>query len=136
MSLLIVDSSVALTWCFEDEATTETDRIFEQVRGHGAIVPALWHLELGNVLLQAEKRGRISWADISIRLSLIAALPITTDHDAPRLTREILELARAQQLTAYDATYLELALRKGAAIATKDVALIAAAKRLGVTALP
>ncbi len=92
MSAVVVDSSIALTWCFEDEASPETDMLFERVRDDGAIVPGLWHLELSNVLLQAEKRGRISTVDVAIRLGLIAELPISIDH--PLLTKDN-ELAKA-----------------------------------------
>ena len=58
MSEVVVNSSIALTWCFDDEATQETDKLFACVRDDGAVVPGLWYLELSNVLLQAEKRGQ------------------------------------------------------------------------------
>jgi predicted nucleic acid-binding protein len=133
----IVDSSIALTWCFEDEASPETDRLFERVRDDGAVVPGLWHLELANVLLQAEKRGRISRAEIAMRLTLIADLPISIDQQTtPRAWREILSLARTENLTAYDAAYLELAERCGLPLMTRDKALADAAQRLGVTVFP
>ena len=133
MSALVVDSSAALSWCFEDEASPESDALFEQVRDQGAVVPGLWHLEVANVLLQAERRGRITTGDVGMRLSLIADLPITTDNETTaRAWREILALARAQGLTTYDATYLELAIRRGFPLMTKDAALIAAAGRSGV----
>jgi len=128
---------MAVAWCFEDEASPESDAIFEQVRDEGAVVPAIWHLELGNVLLQAEKRGRIAAGDVAIRLDLIAALPIATDHEATqRAWREILALARLQRLTTYDAAYLELAIRRGLRLSTRDHALVRAASRLGVPVLP
>ena len=112
---VVVDSSMALTWCFEDEASAQSDAIFERVRDDGAVVPALWHLELANVLLQAEKRGRIALGDVATRLKLISELPITTDHETPmRAWREVIALARTENLTAYDA---------------------AAARRVGVTVL-
>ena len=134
---LVVDSSIALSWCFEDEASPETDALFERVRDHGAVVPALWHLVVGNVLLQAEKHSRITTGDVATRLELIAELPIATDHEtARRGWREILTLARAQGLTTYDATYLELAIRRGLALATRADALHDAAKRMGVAVLP
>lgn len=137
MSAVVIDSSIALSWCFEDEASPETDRLFERVRDDGAIVPGLWHLELGNVLLQAEKCGRISAADVAMRLELIAELPISTDPETTaRAWREILTVARAERLTTYDATYLELAMRRGLPLLTKDGELLRAAKRLGVDASP
>ena len=134
MTALVIDSSAALSWCFEDEASPETDALFERVRDLGAVVPGLWHLEVANVLLQAEKRGRITGGDVTMRLDLIAALPITTDSETTaRAWREILALARPQGLTTYDAAYLELAIRRGLPLQTKDEALIGAAKRCNVT---
>lgn len=134
---VVIDTSLAVTWCFEDEASAETDALFEQVRDGGAMVPALWHLEVGNVLLQAERRGRITTGDVATRLDLIANLSITTDHEmAGRAWREILILARTEGLTTYDATYLELALRQGLPLLTRDNALARAARRLGVKVLP
>jgi predicted nucleic acid-binding protein len=81
VSALVIDSSAALSWCFEDEASPRSDALFEQVRDHGAVVPGLWHLEVANVLLQAEKRGRITTAEVPMRLDLIAESPIMTDHE-------------------------------------------------------
>jgi predicted nucleic acid-binding protein len=133
----VVDSSIALTWCFDDEASAETDALFERVRDDGAVVPGLWHLELGNVLLQAEKRGRIGWADAATRLGLIADLPISIDPETTaRAWREVLWLAREQGLTTYDAAYLELAVRRGLPLMTRDAELAGAARRLGVDVLP
>ena len=130
MSALVIDSSAALSWCFEDDASPESDALFERVRDQGAVVPGLWHLEVANVLLQAERRGRITTGDVAMRLELIAELPITTDNETTaRARREILALARAEGLTTYDATYLELAIRRGLPLQTKDAALITAAKR-------
>jgi predicted nucleic acid-binding protein len=134
VSALVIDSSAALSWCFEDEATPEFDLLFERVRDEGAVVPGLWHLEVANVLLQAEKRGRISPGDLAMRLELIAELPIATDTEtATRAWREILALARTEGLTTYDAAYLELAMRRALPLQTKDGALIGAAERCRVT---
>ena len=137
MNAVVIDSSIALTWCFEDEASPETDTLFERVRDDGAIVPGLWRLELGNVLLQAEKRGRIGAGDVATRLDLVADLPISVDQETTaRAWREILAMARAEGLTTYDATYLELAMRLGLPLLTKDAELARAAKRRGVEVLP
>jgi predicted nucleic acid-binding protein len=133
VSALVIDSSAALSWCFEDEASPGSDALFEQVRDYGAVVPELWHLEVANVLLKAEKRGRITAADVAMRLALIGELPIATDNETTaRARRDILPLARAEGLTTYDAAYLELAMRRGLPLVTKDGALIAAAGRSGV----
>ena len=137
MSAIVIDASLALTWCFEDEATAEGDALFDRVRDDGAVVPVLWPLEMCNVLLQAERRDRMTMAAVSSRLELMADLPITTDMEAPgRAWREVVTLARAEGLTTDDAAYLELAIRRGLPLATKDAALARTAKRLGVRTLP
>jgi predicted nucleic acid-binding protein len=133
----VLDCSVALSWCFEDEATPEADALLDRVRDEGALVPSLWHLELANVLLQAERRRRISAEDVATRLSLFAALPILTDPETmTRAWHDILSIARVEGLTTYDAAYLELAIRAGVPLLTKDGDLLAAAKRRGVAVLP
>jgi predicted nucleic acid-binding protein len=137
VSEVVIDSSIALAWSFEDEASRETDKLFERVRDDGAVVPGLWYLELSNVLLQAEQRGRISTGDVATRLDLVAELPIFVDEETTvRAWHEILTLARAERLTTYDATYLELAARRGLALLTRDDDLAQAATRLGVAVLP
>ena len=91
---------------------------------------------MANVLLQAEKRGRIAPGDVAARLKLISELPITTDHEvAARAWREVIALARAENLTAYDAAYLELAIRRSLPLSTRDCVLVRAARRIGVTIL-
>lgn len=130
---VVINSSVSLSWCFADEASPASDALFERVRDDGAVVPMLWHLEIANVLIQAEKRGRITAGDIATRLQLIADLPIATDYEtATRAWREILAVARSERLTAYDAAYLELAMRRGLPLSSKDTALVRAARRVGV----
>ena len=100
-------------------------------------MPNLWHLEVGNVSIQAEKRGRITTTQIAARLELLGSLPIITDTEtAPRAFREIITLARSQKLTTYDAAYLELAIRQGVPLATQDKALIRAAKAVQIETLP
>lgn len=99
----------------------------------GATVPALWFVEITNVLGMAERRGRVSAAGLQDALRLLRWLPLTVDA-SPSLAGSdaVLELMRAYGLTAYDATYLELARRRGLALATKDRDLLAAAPALGV----
>jgi len=137
MSLAVLDASVTLSWCFADQASPETDRLLDDVREHGALVPGLWFLEVGNVLLHAERRGRIAAADVAVRLELISALPIMVDQNTVgRAWNEVLHLARAEWLTVYDATYLELAARRGLALYTRDNALARAAQRHGLVVSP
>jgi predicted nucleic acid-binding protein len=122
-----------VTWCFADEASASTDALLDQMQEQGAVVPQLWHLEIGNVLTQAERRGRITAGDMAARIELLRRLPIVTDDEtAGRALRDILALAREQRLTTYDASYLELAARRGLPLATRDTALQKAADRLGL----
>ena len=72
---LVIDCSVAVAWCIDDEASPETDALLERVRDEGGLVPGLWHLELGNVLLQAERRGRLSARDVAARPRAAADAP-------------------------------------------------------------
>lgn len=129
----VLDCSVAVTWCFADEASPATDALLGRIEEQGALVPQLWHLEVGNVLIQAERRGRITAGDMAARVELLRRLPIATDDEtAARALRDVLTLAREQRLTTYDASYLELAARRGLPLATRDEELREAAGRMGV----
>lgn len=133
MTEIVLDCSIAVSWCFEDEASEKTDKILDMVREQGACVPNLWHLEVVNVLIQACKRGRIEYTAIPIRLELLSKLPIRTDTETHiRAFEDIFYLAEQEYLTSYDTAYLELALRKKLFLATKDNALIKSAEKLGV----
>jgi predicted nucleic acid-binding protein len=133
----VLDASVALTWCFADQATDATDRLFARVRDEGAVVPALWFWEVGNVIVQAERRGRVTVADAAQRLALISALPLLVDQAAlGHSWGETLQLARQHHLTAYDATYLKSSLRRGLPLFTLDRDLAAAARTRQVAVYP
>jgi predicted nucleic acid-binding protein len=135
--MYVVDASIALTWCFEDEVTTETEAIGTRVDAEGAVVPGLWRLEVGNALLLAERRRRIDRHGVEERLALLSALPISIDAETdPRAWNDTILLARAERLTLYDATYLELAIRIDATLATLDRALKRAARHVGVAVVP
>ena len=137
MSAFVLDCSIAIAWLFEDEATGETDALLDRLKDSGALVPALWRLELGNVLARAERHKRIAATQIAAGLALLDRLPITTDTETEtRAFREILALARTEHLTTYDAAYLELAMRRGVELATRDKELIRAARRVHVRTVP
>ena len=137
MSAFVLDCSIAVAWLFDDEASPETDALLDRLKNDGALVPGLWRLELGNVLAHAERRNRIAAAQIAAYLDLLNRLPIVTDTETEsRALREILTLARTENLTTYDAAYLELAMRRRAELATRDKAPIQAAARVGVETLP
>lgn len=135
--MFVLDCSIAVAWLFDDEASPETDALLGRLRDGGALVPSHWRLELGNVLTQAERRNRIAGAQIAAYLDLLDRLPIVTDAETERRAlREILTLARTENLTTYDAAYLELAMRRNVQLATRDRALIRAARGIGVETLP
>lgn len=133
--MIVLDASMALAWVFPDEDMGETERVFEQVIRDGAIVPALWWLEIANVLQTAVRRGRLDDAYVDRSLSRLGALVVETDEQtAQRAWAGTLRLSREEKLTPYDACYLELALRRSLPLATHDAALAGAARRRGVPA--
>jgi predicted nucleic acid-binding protein len=133
---LVLDASVALSWCFKNEATASGDRVLERLAAEAASVPTIWHLEIANVLALSERRGRITPARSSEFIALLETLVIVIDEETPpRALGRVLDLARAERLTAYDAAYLELAMRLGIPLASKDADLCDAAERLGVSVL-
>lgn len=136
MAALVLDCSVTLAWFLRDERSTLATDALDRVAEAGAIVPGLWRLEVGNALLVAERRGRLTGEHRARVLRHLAELPITLDDEtAERAWRETIALAESQGLTLYDATYLELSLRRSLPLATFDGALCAAARRTGVILL-
>ncbi len=132
----VLDSSITVSWCFSDEATPLTKSLLKKVEEDTAYVPNLWPLELGNVLVMAEKRKRINYAQIIEFISLLNDLNIEIDNQTcNKAFHEILSLAYSENLTTYDAAYLELAMRLGLPLATKDKQLCETASRLGVVLL-
>lgn len=132
MTGIILDASMAMSWCFEDEWTPESDRVLQMVRDNGSLVPPLWDLEVANVLLVAERRGRTSRADTERFLSLLQQLPIELADNDPDV-RDVAAAARDYSLSAYDACYLVTAMRTNWPLATLDKELTAAASQAGVT---
>lgn len=133
---MVVDCSMTMAWCFADEQTDHTQALLTRLRTSRAVVPVLWPLEVCNVLLVGERRGRLTQAQVAQFVVLLRSLPITVDEEAPRrVWDQILTLARQYGLTVYDAAYLELALRRGLPLATLDAALQAAAQAAGITLL-
>lgn len=136
MTSLVLDASVALCWCFEDEGSAVADRLLERLRLEAAAVPELWFLEVANAVGLAERRRRITRADSAEFIALLEALQIVVDREtAERAFSQVLDLSRRERLTAYDAAYLELAMRLGVPLASKDGPLCDAADRVGVTVI-
>ena len=126
----VIDTSVVMSWCFKDEINQYADVVLDLLEEDTAFAPSIWPLEVGNVLLVAERRKRLSEADSRRFVTLLSELPIIVEQEPPeRMIHEILTLAREHKLSSYDASYLDLAMRKGLPIATIDKNLIAAAKR-------
>ncbi|BDI29917.1 ribonuclease VapC [Capsulimonas corticalis] len=132
----IIDCSLTMAWCFEDEATPESRALQDRLESEDAVVPSIWPLEVANVLLVGERRGRLTQADVTQFITILQSLPINVDHAAEGVVfGQVLALARAHRLSVYDASYLELALRRNLALATFDRELRQAAQTLGVVLL-
>jgi len=133
MDRFVLDNSVIMAWCFEDESNDYSERMLSALISSAGLVPSIWPLEITNVLLVAERRKRLSKTDATRFLSLVNNLPIQVIQEEPeRITKEIFTLAREQHLSTYDASYLDLALRHDLPLATQDEKLRKAAHRCNV----
>jgi predicted nucleic acid-binding protein len=132
----VLDASVTMAWCFEDESSLETDQILDSLSsGASAYVPMIWHLEVINALCICERRKRITESETGNFLNLLATLPIIFDNAAGQ-SMAILGLSRQHNLSAYDSAYLELAMRIGIPLASRDAALRKAAGKAGLSVSP
>lgn len=137
MTPIVLDGSAALAWCFEDETTPAVRRLFARVEAGGALVPPIFPLEVANGLIMGERRGRVQPDTINGLLAALGALPIEIVRwDDQWLQVATVEVARRERLTAYDASYLSLAIERGMPLATMDRALLAAGIRRGVEIFP
>jgi len=130
----VLDSSVVCGWIFENQANAYTESVAQRLLDDRAHVPGLWPMELANVLRTGCKRGILIAQQAQAVLENLAALPIDTDT-RPASAATLLSLALRHDLSAYDAAYLELALRLQQPIATQDAALAEAARAAGVGVL-
>jgi predicted nucleic acid-binding protein len=132
----VIDNSVVMSWCFKDETNKYADAILHKLSEARAVVPSIWPLEVVNVLLVAERRKRLSEADSTRFITLLTQLPIIVEQERPEnMMKELLTFARANNLSSYDASYLDLAMKRGYPIATSDNKLIQAARRIDVQIL-
>jgi predicted nucleic acid-binding protein len=138
MSRLVIDASMTLSWLLPDEGGALAPAVREELlKAESVWVPAHWRLEVCNSLWMAERRKRLDAAGIAQAVALFIQLPVTLDTETnERAGGETLALARQHTLSVYDAAYLELALRRGAVLASLDGPLRSAAKKLGVPSLP
>ncbi len=129
----VLGCAVTMAWCFDDEATPFTDGVRDSLAGKRAVVPSIWPLEVANATIMGERRKRLDEARSRRFLVLLEALPIVVDEGTgSRAFGDIVQLARAYQLSAYDAAYLELAIRRGLPLACNDGELKTAAVAAGV----
>jgi len=136
MSRFVLDCSATISWCFEDESDEWSERILTSLERDRALVPEIWHLEVANVLIQCERKKRLTEAQTTAFLQRLKHFPIETRA----FTRDehfsgVVPLARREGLTSYDASYLQLALQQGVPLAARDEDLKAAAMRVGVPLL-
>lgn len=136
MTYCVLDGSTALAWVLPGETDLVDQTILDRIVLEGAVAPAIWPIEVANVLSTAERRGRITRllrekAHNDFRLLPLTIEPLQLD----RLWRDTYNLAEAHRLSVYDAMYLETALRWGLPLATLDKALLQAASACGVQVL-
>ena len=130
---IVIDASVALAWCFPDEASDYADGVLVALEDRTAMVPAIWSLEITNALLVGERRKRIRQPEVRRFVELLKGLSILEDGQPFADTMSnILPLAREHDLSAYGAAYLDVAVRHGAPLATLDAALQKAGRMAGV----
>lgn len=127
---MVVDVSIAAAWCFPDEGADAAERALDDLPRTGGVVPGIFQHEIRNVLVVNERRGRIDRTDSARFLMRLRNLRLL--HDDAHDEEAVLALARDHMLSAYDAAYLETALRRGDSLATLDRALANAAAAEGV----
>ncbi len=129
----VLDASMTMSWCFADESSPSTQGVLRQIKETYVEVPAVWPLEIANVLAMGERRRRLTRVMADESLQLISRLDIRVQ--GPQPSHLLLALARRYSLSAYDATYLELSQRRNLAIATLDENLKRAAQAAGILLL-
>ena len=133
MSEIAIDASLSLQWFLEDEADRGYSlAVLQRLSTDAAVVPLLWFYEVGNGLLMAIRRKRITPEKAAEYLARVRRLPLTIDPPDPSLILDLPDIARRYELTNYDAAYLELAIRRKVPLATTDEALRRAASQAGV----
>jgi predicted nucleic acid-binding protein len=129
----VVDASAAASWLLKSQETASANAFLLDAQDHELEAPHLFPIEIRNVLLQSERRGRIPPGEVEGLLSTLEGIGISIASTDASGADFALDLARTEQLTVYDALYLLLALDHDAQLATRDAELIAAAVRRGVT---
>jgi predicted nucleic acid-binding protein len=130
---IVVDASVALAWCFPDEDSEYADVVLDALEDQTILAPSIWPLKIANALLAGERRKRIRRPETRRFVELLKGLNIFQDAQPLADTlSNVLPLAREYSLSAYDAAYLDAAVRHAAPLATLDVGLQRAARHAGI----
>jgi predicted nucleic acid-binding protein len=130
---IVIDASVALAWCFPDEASDYADSVLVALEKETVIVPGIWAVEITNALLVGERRKRIRQPEIGRFVGLMNGLSIVEDGQPFSDTvSNVLPLAREYDLSAYDASYLDVAVRHEIPLATLDTTLQKACTLAGI----
>lgn len=136
MTAFVLDNSVAMRWHLESERASDqayAESVLKSLADGNAWVPNLWHLEAANVLLGAEQRGVTSLGEVHRFIAQLENLPLHVDSLTVRQSlTQTTSLARAYQLSSYDAAYLELAIRKNIPLATLAKDLAKAARKADI----
>ncbi len=133
LSAIVLDCSVAIVWCFEDETHPYAEGVLDRLDQMRAVVPALFPFEFANALLVGERRGRSGAEGTHRSFQLIRSLPISIDADfTPERMDRVIALSREYNLSVYDASYLELAIRQAVPLASLDQKLASAARKANV----
>lgn len=134
---LVLDASLTLSWCFEDEAGAAEWDLLDRVAREGALVPGIWSIEVANGLARAERRLRLPRTTTDEFLRTLDDLAIGVDETTHRHAfKAILTIARLHRVTAQDACYIELAARSGLPLGTLDAGMRRAASATGIALLP
>jgi predicted nucleic acid-binding protein len=130
---IVIDASVALAWCFPDEASDYADSVLLALENQTVIVPAIWAVEITNALLVGERRKRIRQPEVRRFVELLKGLNVAEDAQPVADTvSSIFPLAQAYRLSAYDAAYLDVAVRREIPLVTLDGDLQKAALAAGI----
>jgi len=133
---IVIDSSLTMAWCFKDEATGASDAIRDRLERTSAVVPAHWPIEVQNSARVGERRGKVSLGELGAFIAFVRLQHIELDVRPLDATfGDLLALSRQYGVTPYDAAYIELALRRGLPLATRDANMARAAQSLGITLL-
>jgi predicted nucleic acid-binding protein len=132
--MFVLDASVTITWLFTNQSTPYSESVLSYLKEHQAFVPPLWHLEITNVVLGAERNQRLSHSQCMAFLEFLGNLNIVTG-DSISSKPSLFTFALHHKLSAYDSTYLELAIKLGLPLASLDKKICGAAEVAGIKLL-